>query len=81
MKSMHYELWDMDSGNLLDDFDSQGEATEAVRALTRLNGASAMTAVALVRVDDGGRASTIASGAELQGMADDPPPTQEARPN
>jgi len=65
---MHYELWDTESGNLLDDFDTQGDALGSVRSLMLLNGDGAMSAVALVRVE-GGRAVTVASGDGLEALA------------
>ena len=65
---MHYELWDTESGNLLDDFDTQVDALGSVRSLILLNGTGAMSAVALVRVEDG-RAVTVAAGDDLEALA------------
>ena len=79
-EAMHYELWDTESGNLLDDFETQAEAVGSARSLIGLNGAGAMAAVALVRVDDSGRAATIASGPRLEELATDIDPSQEAQP-
>jgi len=60
-----YELWDMVSGNLLDDFDSEAEALEAVRKLIALNGPGSTDALALTRVDATGQMTTLASGEAL----------------
>lgn len=60
-----YELWDTESRNLLDDFDTEAEALEAVRALTSLNGAGCTGSLALTRVDADGRMTTMAMGDAL----------------
>jgi hypothetical protein len=60
-----YELWDIESRNLLDDFDTEGEALEAVRSLIALNGPGTTDALALTRVDANGRMTTVAMGAAL----------------
>ena len=60
-----YELWDTESRNLLDDFDTEAEALEAVRDLIALNGPGCTDAVALTRVHADGRMSTLAMGADL----------------
>ena len=60
-----YELWDAQSGNLLDDFDTEAEALEAVRELVVLNGAGCTDSLALTRVHVDGRMATLAMGADL----------------
>ena len=65
-----YELWDTESRNLLDDFDTEAEALEAVRELTALNGSACTNALALTRVDSDGRMTTMAMGAALATRAE-----------
>ena len=60
-----FELWDTGSRNLLDDFDTEAEALEAVRDLIALNGPGCTDAVALTRVHADGRMSTLAMGVDL----------------
>lgn len=60
-----YELWDTESRSLLDDFDTEVEALEAVRDLIALNGVGCTDALALTRVDADGRMTTLAMGAAL----------------
>jgi hypothetical protein len=64
-----YELWDTESRNLLDDFDTEAEALHAVRELVALNGAACTGALALTRVDGNGRMTTLAMGASLATLA------------
>ena len=63
-----YELWDTESRNLLDDFDSEGEALEAVRSLIALNGPGTTIALALTRVDSNGHMTTLAMGTALASL-------------
>jgi hypothetical protein len=60
-----YELWDTESHNLLDDFDTEAEAFEAVFELIDLNGAGCAAAMALTRVHVDGHMVTLAMGADL----------------
>jgi hypothetical protein len=69
---MHFELWDTDSGNLLDDFASEADALEAVRSLIALNGPDAMVDVSLVSVSDVGRSTQLAAGRVLRELAEHP---------
>ena len=64
-----YELWDTESGNLLDDFDSEAQALETVRELIVLNGSDSTDALALTRVDVNGRTTTLAMGEALAARA------------
>jgi hypothetical protein len=70
-----YELWDTESRNLLDDFDTEAEALEAVRALIALNGLHCTQALALTRVWSDGRMSTVATGDALAVLAETPRPS------
>jgi hypothetical protein len=65
-----YELWDMQSRNLLDDFDTEAEALEAVRSLIALNGPGGADALALTRVQADGRMATLATGSALARRAE-----------
>jgi hypothetical protein len=60
-----YELWDTKSRNLLDDFDTEAEALDAVRELVALNGPGCTDAMALTRVHVDGHMATLAVGADL----------------
>ena len=55
---------------LIDDFDTEAEALDAVRALTALNGADCTDTLALTRVDSDGRMTTLAMGADLAARAE-----------
>lgn len=80
--TMHYELWDTASGNLLDDFDTEAEALATIWALMEINNEPNMTAdMALLRIDDhpdGG--AMIARGADLATVALAARPERERRP-
>jgi len=65
-----YELWDTESRNLLDDFDTEAEALEVVRALIGLNGPDSTDALALTCVDVHGRMTTLAMGVALATRAE-----------
>lgn len=60
-----YELWDTESRNLLDDFDTEAEALEAARELIELDRASYPDTLAVTRVDANGRTTTLAMGDAL----------------
>jgi hypothetical protein len=64
-----YELWDTESRNLLDDFDTEAEALEAVRELLALNGPESAHALALTRVYADGRMITVAQSDHLATLA------------
>jgi hypothetical protein len=64
-----YELWDTESRNLLDDFDTEAEALEAVLELVALNGPDSAGTMALTRVHANGQMVTVAMGAELASRA------------
>lgn len=65
-----YELWDMQSGNLLEAFDGEADALAAVARTASRYGPTAVEAFALARVDDGSdEVERIAVGAELLARA------------
>lgn len=71
-----YELWDTTSRNLLDDFDTEAEALEAVRDLVALNGPDCTEAMALTRVHADGHMVTLAVGADVATRANAAGPKQ-----
>ena len=52
---MWYELWDVASGNLITDFDSEAEAVEAARAYIASNESGPAVDVSLIVYDDDDR--------------------------
>ena len=66
---MSYELWDTETRNMVETFESESEALEAVRELVALNRAVYPDALALVFEDDEGETTLIARGAELASRA------------
>ena len=52
---MRYELWDIASGNLITDFDSEAEAIEAARAYTTSDESGPAVEVSLIVYDDENR--------------------------
>jgi hypothetical protein len=52
---MWYELWDVASGNLITDFDSEAEAVEAARAYITSDESGPSVDVSLVVYDDDDR--------------------------
>lgn len=64
-----YELWDIESRNLLDDFDTEAEALEAVFGLIDLNGTDCTNTMALTRVHVDGSMVTLVMGDGLAARA------------
>jgi hypothetical protein len=66
---MTYELWDTESGNLIQAYESESDALALVRAALDAYGPSYATDLALL-VDSGrGDLRTLAAGTELAGRA------------
>lgn len=63
--AMHYELWTVPHGNMIDDFDSESEALEFVRELLAGTSPIAADSLLLTVVNDDGSGGTIATGAAL----------------
>ena len=61
---MFYELWDLESGNIVGDFDSEADALQVVRELLEVNDPDFVDALSLGRNDDGAFA-VVAEGAAL----------------
>jgi hypothetical protein len=65
-----YELWDVDSGNIVGTYTSEAEALAEVRGLLAINGPAYTIDLSLGRrQEDGGE--LVAEGAELAQLADD----------
>lgn len=62
---MWYELWDVASGNLITDFDTEGEAVEAARAYITADTAGPAVDVSLIVYDDEDRPVRSLEGDEL----------------
>ena len=66
---MNYELWDTETRNLVEDFETEAAALDAARELIALNAPSYPAALALACPDDDGRATWLAEGADLAARA------------
>jgi len=66
-----YELWDTETRNLVEACPTEGEALAAARELVELNAPTYPGALALVRVDEQGRMTTLARGEALAARIQD----------
>lgn len=66
---MSFELWDTDSGNLVEAFDDQNSALVAARELIAANRDVYPAMLTLLAIDERGALSTLASGEALGDMA------------
>lgn len=64
-----YELWDVESGNLVSAYEMESDALAWVREAVDLHGHPFADALALVRDDDQAEVETIAVGAALVARA------------
>lgn len=62
---MSYELWDTETRNIVETFESEAEALQAARELIVVNAQAYPGALALVFEDDEGETTLIARGAGL----------------
>lgn len=62
---MSYELWDTETRNIVETFESEAEALQAARELIAVNAQAYPGALALVFEDDEGETTLIARGAGL----------------
>lgn len=62
---MAYELWNLESGNMIGDFSTEEAALVEVHAVVRSHGAVTVAAWALAYEDDDGETHPIAEGAVL----------------
>ena len=60
-----YELWDLDTRNLLAVFDSEAAALASIRADLHTHGRAAVENLLLGHVEEGGGGGEIAAGEEL----------------
>ena len=51
--NVFFEVFDLESGNLIEDFATEEEALEALRSAERDHGPEAISDIALLRFDDG----------------------------
>ena len=64
-----FDLWDVETGNLIGTFASEAEALEIVRQLIEVNGMGYADALDLGRIANDGTTSSIATGQALVGRA------------
>jgi hypothetical protein len=76
---MTYELWDIESGNLVETFADQDEALHAARELIVLNAPAYPAALTLNAVDPEGELSTVAEGEALATLVADAQEQQARR--
>jgi len=67
---MFYVLWDLESRNLIDEYDTEDEALAAVRDLLEANAPNYAGFLSLGRTDDDGSTHVVAQGRPLAVMAD-----------
>jgi hypothetical protein len=66
---MSYELWDTETRNLIETFESRDEALTAERQLNAVNASVYPAALALVFEDEHGETSFICTGSALEEMS------------
>ena len=67
--SRHYQLWDTQTGNLMDTFTTQTQALTFVRDVVTAEGASVVEGWALGWGDEQGNGAAIAQGRRLADLA------------
>jgi hypothetical protein len=70
---MHFELWDLETRNILYDFDTLDEAVASARELTALNPDRYPQKMALFRMDSEGTSAWIARGEALLHLTEQSP--------
>ena len=70
---MHFELWDLDSRNLLYDFDTLDEAVEAAHELTARNPGRYPERMALFQFDGDANSKWLARGDALLRLSEQRP--------
>ncbi len=65
---MHYELWDVQTGNIINTYRTEAAALAVVRELLDANGQAYGEALALGRADDRGK-TLVAEGNALVALA------------
>jgi hypothetical protein len=66
---MGYELWDTDTGNLVETFDSEVDALLATREWIGANASVYPVALTLLRVEEDGSLTTVVEGEALAALA------------
>jgi hypothetical protein len=67
---MYYELWDLESGNMIGDYDTEAEALIVVRDIVDANTPSFADLLSLGCTADDGSFRIVAQGRPLAVMAD-----------
>jgi hypothetical protein len=67
---MYFELWDLDTGNIIGDFDTEAEALAVVRSLVEVNTPSFVDMISLGCIEDNGSFRIVARGRPLAARAD-----------
>lgn len=62
---MTYDLWDVESGNIVNTFETEGEALSVVETLLDLNGHEYARSLSLGFEDDDGSMRIVAEGDDL----------------
>jgi hypothetical protein len=65
---MSYDLWDVESGNIVNTFETEHDALAVVRTLLDLNGPEYVQALSLGYEDDDGSMRIVAEGDRLASM-------------
>jgi len=73
---MEYQLWDLETRNLIDEFDEEADALETVRAYLTPDAEGAVVEVGLVQFGDGDQPVRSIHGDELRTLAFGTPPTR-----
>ena len=76
---MTYELWDTETGNLVEAFEDEATALHAVRELIALNPGAYPSLLTLLSVGTNGQLETVASGDALGALAASLPDTPSRR--
>lgn len=66
---MIYELWDIETANVVVSYETEAEALAAVRKAVARHGESYVEGLALIREDDRGESQTMAEGRSLLNYA------------
>lgn len=76
---MAYDLWDVESGNIVNTFETERGALSVVRMLLDLNGQEYVQALSLGYEDDEGSMRIVAEGDHLASMLAELSPTTPER--
>ncbi len=66
---MIYDLWDTSSGNIINTYETEGQALAMVRELIEANGATIADALSLGYEGDDGSMGIVAEGRDLEQRA------------